>query len=29
VDAWVRDHRFLEGFPVAEHVTNSELLEEP
>ena len=29
VDAWVRDHRFLEGFPDAERVTNSELLEVP
>jgi glutamate dehydrogenase (NAD(P)+) len=27
VDAWVREHRFLEGFPGAESVTNSELLE--
>jgi glutamate dehydrogenase (NAD(P)+) len=27
VDAWVREHRFLEGFPGAEAVTNEELLE--
>jgi glutamate dehydrogenase (NAD(P)+) len=27
VDAWVREHRFLEGFPGADAVTNAELLE--
>ena len=27
VDAWVKEHRFLEGFPGAERVTNAELLE--
>ena len=27
VDAWQREHRFLEGFPGAEAVTNAELLE--
>ncbi|HXZ85842.1 MAG TPA: Glu/Leu/Phe/Val dehydrogenase [Myxococcota bacterium] len=27
VDAWVREHRYLEGFPGAEPVTNAELLE--
>lgn len=29
VEAWVRDHRFLEGFPGADAVTNAELLELP
>jgi glutamate dehydrogenase (NAD(P)+) len=27
VDAWVRDHQYLEGFPGAEGITNAELLE--
>jgi glutamate dehydrogenase (NAD(P)+) len=27
VDAWVKEHRFLEGFPGADSLTNSELLE--
>jgi len=27
VDAWIREHRFLEGFPGADAVTNAELLE--
>ncbi len=27
VDQWVKEHRFLEGFPGAESVTNAELLE--
>jgi glutamate dehydrogenase (NAD(P)+) len=27
VDAWVREHRFLEGFPGADSVSNAELLE--
>lgn len=27
VDAWLREHRFLEGYPEADAVTNSELLE--
>jgi glutamate dehydrogenase (NAD(P)+) len=27
VDAWVKEHRFLEGFPGAQPVTNAELLE--
>jgi len=27
VDAWVREHHFLEGFPGAESVSNAELLE--
>jgi glutamate dehydrogenase (NAD(P)+) len=27
VDAWVREHRYLEGFPGADAVTNAELLE--
>ena len=27
VDGWVREHRFLEGFPGVDAVTNSELLE--
>ncbi len=27
VDAWLREHRFLEGFPGAEPITNAELLE--
>ncbi len=27
VDAWVKEHRFLEGFPGADRVTNAELLE--
>jgi glutamate dehydrogenase (NAD(P)+) len=27
VDAWVKEHRFLEGFPGAESITNAELLE--
>ncbi len=29
LDAWVREHRFLEGFPGAESVSNAELLELP
>jgi len=29
VDAWVREHRFLEGFPGADSVTNAEILEIP
>jgi len=29
VDAWVREHRFLEGLPDAEGVSNSDLLELP
>jgi glutamate dehydrogenase (NAD(P)+) len=29
VDAWVREHRFLEGFPDADAVSNRELLELP
>jgi glutamate dehydrogenase (NAD(P)+) len=29
VDAWVREHRFLEGMPDAEHISNRELLELP
>jgi glutamate dehydrogenase (NAD(P)+) len=29
VDAWIREHQFLEGFPGADSVTNSELLELP
>ena len=29
VDAWVASHRFLEGFPGADRVTNRELLELP
>ena len=29
VDAWVREHRFLDGFPGADAVTNTELLELP
>jgi glutamate dehydrogenase (NAD(P)+) len=27
VDAWVREHRFLEGFPGADAISNAELLE--
>ena len=27
VDAWIGEHRFLEGFPGADHVSNTELLE--
>ncbi len=27
VDAWIREHRFLEGFPGADAITNAELLE--
>ena len=27
VDAWVKEHRYLEGFPGADSLTNSELLE--
>ncbi len=27
VDAWIREHRFLEGFPGADAVSNAELLE--
>jgi len=29
VDAWVREHRFLEGFPGGDAVSNAELLELP
>jgi glutamate dehydrogenase/leucine dehydrogenase len=29
VDKWVREHRFLDGFPDADRVTNAELLELP
>ncbi|HEY5658961.1 MAG TPA: Glu/Leu/Phe/Val dehydrogenase [Myxococcota bacterium] len=29
VDAWVREHAFLEGFPEADAVTNAEVLELP
>jgi glutamate dehydrogenase (NAD(P)+) len=29
VDAWVREHRFLEGLPGVDHLTNRELLEVP
>jgi glutamate dehydrogenase (NAD(P)+) len=29
VDAWVREHRFLEGMPGVDHLTNRELLELP
>jgi glutamate dehydrogenase (NAD(P)+) len=29
VDAWVREHRFLEGFPDADAVSNAEVLEVP
>jgi len=29
LDAWLREHRFLEGFPGAENVSNAELLELP
>jgi glutamate dehydrogenase (NAD(P)+) len=29
VDAWVREHRFLEGIPDAEAVSNADLLEQP
>ena len=29
VDRWVAEHRFLEGFPGADHLTNPELLELP
>ncbi len=29
VDAWVREHRFLEGMPGVEHLSNPELLELP
>ena len=29
VDAWVREHRFLEGFPGTDAVTNQEILELP
>ncbi len=29
VDAWVREHRFLDGFPAGDAVTNAELLELP
>ena len=29
VDAWVREHRFLEGFPDSEGVSNADLLEQP
>jgi glutamate dehydrogenase (NAD(P)+) len=29
IDAWIAEHRFLEGFPGADAVTNSELLQLP
>lgn len=29
LDAWVDEHRYLEGFPDAEHITNEELLTLP
>jgi len=29
VDAWVREHRFLEGMPGVDHLSNAELLELP
>jgi glutamate dehydrogenase (NAD(P)+) len=29
VDAWVREHRFLEGFPGVDHLGNAEVLELP
>src|SRR5262249_30330162 len=29
VDAWVHEHRYLEGFPGADAVTNAEILEVP
>ncbi|HKA14462.1 MAG TPA: Glu/Leu/Phe/Val dehydrogenase [Myxococcota bacterium] len=29
IDAWVREHRFLTGFPGADEISNAEILEQP